>query len=64
MTDQQDPAQDDSWSGVNRGPLRSGEWIRLVDGKGRRHNICLEAGKTFHTNRGGIEHDVGLDIGL
>lgn len=45
------------WSGVRRGPLEVGEWVRLVDTKGRRHNICLEAGKTFHTNRGAIPHD-------
>jgi tRNA (adenine57-N1/adenine58-N1)-methyltransferase len=31
--------------------------VRLVDGKGRKHNLCLEPGATFHTNRGGIEHD-------
>ncbi|MCZ4498261.1 MAG: transposase [Marmoricola sp.] len=61
-TDDQDP----SWAGVSRGPLRPGEWVRLVDGKGRRHNICLEAGKSFHTNRGGIEHDdlIGRDEGF
>jgi len=45
------------WSGVRRGPLQAGEWVRLVDGKGRKHNICLEVGKKFHTNRGSIEHD-------
>jgi len=28
-----------SWSGVRRGPLQPGEWIRLTDTKGRRHNI-------------------------
>jgi len=28
-----------------------------VDGKGRRHNICLQAGASFHTNRGAIQHD-------
>jgi tRNA (adenine57-N1/adenine58-N1)-methyltransferase len=46
-----------AWSGVHRGPLRAGEWIRLTDTKGRRHNICLEAGKQFFTNRGSIDHD-------
>lgn len=58
--------EDPSWSGVSRGPLRAGEWVRLVDGKGRRHNICLEAGKSFHTNRGGLEHDalIGRDEGF
>ncbi len=54
------PSQDgsqESWSGVHRGPLRAGEWVRLTDTKGRRHNICLEAGKQFFTNRGSLDHD-------
>lgn len=55
------PAADDvapeTWSGVHRGPLRAGEWVRLTDSKGRRHNICLEAGRRFFTNRGSIDHD-------
>jgi len=42
---------------VRRGPLRVGDWVRLTDTKGRRHNICLEAGKQFFTNRGSIDHD-------
>jgi tRNA (adenine57-N1/adenine58-N1)-methyltransferase len=42
---------------VVRGPLRAGEWIRLTDTKGRRHNIRLEAGKQFFTNRGSLDHD-------
>ncbi len=45
------------WSGVRRGPLQAGEWVRLTDTKGRRHNICLEVGKRFFSNRGHIEHD-------
>lgn len=55
-----------TWSGVRRGPLMAGEWVRLLDAKGRRHNICLEAGKRFHTNRGGIDHDdlIGRDEGF
>ncbi|HWU33042.1 MAG TPA: tRNA (adenine-N1)-methyltransferase [Marmoricola sp.] len=55
-----------TWSGVRRGPLVVGEWVRLLDAKGRRHNICLEAGKRFHTNRGGIDHDdlIGRDEGF
>jgi tRNA (adenine57-N1/adenine58-N1)-methyltransferase len=54
------------WSGVRRGPLRAGEWVRLVDAKARRHNICLEEGKSFHTNRGGLSHDdiIGRDEGF
>jgi len=54
------------WSGVRRGPLQPGEWVRLIDGKGRRHNICLEVGKSFHTNRGGLSHDdvIGREEGF
>ena len=50
-------SSDVSYSGVRRGPLVPGEWVRLVDGKGRRHNICLQEGASFHTNRGAIQHD-------
>jgi tRNA (adenine57-N1/adenine58-N1)-methyltransferase len=46
-----------TWSGVRRGPLRPGEWVRLTDTKGRRHNICLTQGTQFFTNRGSIDHD-------
>jgi tRNA (adenine57-N1/adenine58-N1)-methyltransferase len=54
------------WSGVHRGPLAAGEWVRLTDAKGRRHNICLEAGKQFFTNKGAIAHDdlIGRDEGF
>jgi tRNA (adenine57-N1/adenine58-N1)-methyltransferase len=54
------------WSGVRRGPLEAGEWVRLTDAKGRRHNICLQDGATFHTNRGGLSHDdiIGRDEGF
>jgi tRNA (adenine57-N1/adenine58-N1)-methyltransferase len=53
-------------SGVRRGPLQPGEWVRLVDSKDRKHNICLEAGKSFHTNKGAILHDdlIGRDEGF
>jgi tRNA (adenine57-N1/adenine58-N1)-methyltransferase len=56
----------ESWSGVHRGPLRAGEWVRLTDTKGRRHNICLEPGRRFFTNRGSIDHDalIGRDEGF
>jgi tRNA (adenine57-N1/adenine58-N1)-methyltransferase len=55
-----------SWSGVRRGPLRAGEWVRLTDRKGRRHNICLEAGKRFFSNAGHLDHDelIGRDEGF
>ncbi|MDX6301708.1 MAG: tRNA (adenine57-N1/adenine58-N1)-methyltransferase catalytic subunit [Nocardioidaceae bacterium] len=45
------------WAGVHRGPLEAGEWVRLTDTKGRRHNICLTPGKQFFTNRGSLDHD-------
>jgi tRNA (adenine57-N1/adenine58-N1)-methyltransferase catalytic subunit len=55
-----------TWSGVHRGPLEVGEWVRLTDAKGRRHNICLEAGKEFFTNKGAISHDdlIGREEGF
>ena len=56
VTDEDDVTPE-TWSGVHRGPLRAGEWVRLTDTKGRRHNICLTAGKQFFTNRGSIDHD-------
>jgi tRNA (adenine57-N1/adenine58-N1)-methyltransferase len=62
----QPPADSPEWSGVHRGPLRPGEWVRLVDGKGRRHNFCLEPGKRFFSNKGHLEHDelIGRDEGF
>ncbi|QIG43198.1 tRNA (adenine-N1)-methyltransferase [Nocardioides anomalus] len=51
-----EPGTED-WSGVHRGPLRPGEWVRLIDSKGRKHNFCLEAGKRFFSNKGHLEHD-------
>jgi len=61
-----DPSSGGDFSGVRRGPLTAGEWVRLVDGKGRRHNICLAEGAAFHTNRGAIAHDdlIGRDEGF
>ncbi len=55
-----------AWSGVHRGPLREGEWVRLVDAKGRRHNFALVAGKRFFSNRGHLEHDelIGREEGF
>ena len=59
-------SEDPAWSGVHRGPLRTGEWVRLVDGKGRRHNFCLEPGKRFFSNKGHLDHDdlIGRDEGF
>jgi tRNA (adenine57-N1/adenine58-N1)-methyltransferase len=61
-----DDVPPEAWSGVHRGPLRAGEWVRLTDGKGRRHNICLEPGKRFFSNRGHVEHDemIGREEGF
>jgi tRNA (adenine57-N1/adenine58-N1)-methyltransferase len=58
-----DPA---AWSGVHRGPLREGEWVRLVDAKGRKHNFELVAGKRFFSNKGHLDHDdmIGRDEGF
>ncbi|HET8559007.1 MAG TPA: tRNA (adenine-N1)-methyltransferase [Marmoricola sp.] len=53
-------------SGVRRGPLQPGEWVRLTDSKGRRHNLRLEKGRDFHTNKGAVSHDdlIGRDEGF
>ncbi|MGD7731651.1 HAD-IA family hydrolase [Propionibacteriaceae bacterium G57] len=44
-------------SGVRRGPLLPGERVTLTDPKGRRHSLVLVPGKTFHTTKGGLDHD-------
>ena len=51
---------------MRRGPLSEGEWVRLVDAKGRKHNIRLSAGKQFFTNKGAIAHDaiIGREQGF
>ena len=56
----------EAWSGVHRGPLRAGEWVRLTDSKGRRHNFCLEPGKRFFSNKGHLDHDelIGREEGF
>jgi len=56
----------EAWSGVHRGPLRAGEWVRLVDAKGRKHNIELVPGKRFFSNKGHLEHDelIGREEGF
>ena len=72
MTEQPEtvPAQPDvpaeAWAGVHRGPLRAGEWVRLVDQKGRRHNVELVPGKRFFSNKGHLEHDdlIGREEGF
>ena len=56
----------EAWSGVQRGPLQPGEWVRLVDSKGRRHNFCLAAGGRFFSNKGHLDHDevIGREEGF
>ncbi|GAC56094.1 putative tRNA methyltransferase [Gordonia hirsuta DSM 44140 = NBRC 16056] len=47
------------------GPFAVGDRVQLTDGKGRKFTVVLEAGKQFHTHRGGILHDdlIGADEG-
>lgn len=40
-----------------RGPFRPGDQVQLTDPKGRHHTFTLEAGRQFHTHRGGFDHD-------
>ena len=42
---------------MRSGPFVEGEWVRLSDAKGRRHNIRLEVGREFSTKKGQIRHD-------
>ncbi|MFC7449780.1 tRNA (adenine-N1)-methyltransferase [Rhodococcus daqingensis] len=39
------------------GPFRAGDRVQLTDAKARKYTVVLEAGKEFHTHRGGIVHD-------
>lgn len=39
------------------GPFVEGDWVRLTDPKGRRHNIALAPGTEFSTKKGQIRHD-------
>jgi tRNA (adenine57-N1/adenine58-N1)-methyltransferase catalytic subunit len=55
-----EPLEQPDWSGVRRGPLQPGEWVRLTDAKGRRHHVCLEPGRRFFSNKGHVEHDTLL----
>lgn len=47
------------------GPFQVGDRVQLTDAKGRKYTVVLEAGKEFHTHRGGIVHDelIGTDEG-
>jgi tRNA (adenine57-N1/adenine58-N1)-methyltransferase catalytic subunit len=43
---------------MNGEPLRAGERIVLLDGRGRRFLLRLEAGATFHFHGGALPHDL------
>lgn len=51
---------------AHRGPLCPGEWVRLTDSKGRRHNFELVPGKRFFSSKGHVGHDdlIGRDEGF
>ena len=51
---------------AHRGPLCAGEWVRLTDSKGRRHNFELVPGKRFFSSKGHVEHDdlIGREEGF
>lgn len=61
-----DDVPQEAWAGVHRGPLRAGEWVRLTDQKGRRHNFELVPGKRFFSNKGHLDHDelIGREEGF
>ncbi len=44
-------------AGMRSGPLVEGEWVRLTDPKGRKHNFKLQPGAEFSTKKGQIRHD-------
>ena len=64
--DRSDDVPQEAWSGVHRGPLRAGEWVRLTDAKGRKHNFELVPGKRFFSNKGHLDHDelIGREEGF
>lgn len=66
MSERADDVPTEAWSGVHRGPLRPGEWVRLVDSKGRKHNFELVPGKRFFSNKGHLDHDelIGREEGF
>ncbi len=40
-----------------RGPFVEGDLVQLTDPKGRIRTITLKPGKTWHSHKGGIDHD-------
>jgi len=43
---------------VDAEPLRAGERVVLLDARGRRYLVRLEAGSTFHYHGGAVPHDL------
>ena len=43
---------------MRSGPLRSGERVLLLDGRGRSYLVRLEEGQTFHFHGGALPHDL------
>ncbi|HEX5115687.1 MAG TPA: tRNA (adenine-N1)-methyltransferase [Pseudonocardiaceae bacterium] len=39
------------------GPFQQGDRVQLTDPKGRHYTLVLEAGQTYHTHRGALDHD-------
>ncbi|HEY4454211.1 MAG TPA: tRNA (adenine-N1)-methyltransferase [Pseudonocardiaceae bacterium] len=39
------------------GPFRAGDRVQLTDPKGRHYTVVLEAGRSYHTHRGAVDHD-------
>ncbi|WP_226362482.1 tRNA (adenine-N1)-methyltransferase [Pseudonocardia sp. ICBG1142] len=39
------------------GPFREGDRVQLTDPKGRHYTVVLQAGGSYHTHRGQIDHD-------
>jgi tRNA (adenine57-N1/adenine58-N1)-methyltransferase len=39
------------------GPFQPGDRVQLTDPKGRHYTLVLEAGRTYHTHRGALDHD-------
>ncbi len=44
-------------AGGRTGPFVVGDRVQLTDSKGRKYTMHLEAGATFHTHRGALQHD-------
>lgn len=44
-------------STATTGPMAEGDWVRLSDPKGRKHNLQLQAGVEFSTKKGQLRHD-------